>query len=407
MPKTPPNTMNPKTFLYKGINLRGKKVVGEIDAGSIQIVRIKLHKQGINPISIRQKRTTLTWINTLKSIDITVFFRQLATMLLSGLPLTQALTITEHNSKSTALKTIISTIKTDIESGSTFTNAIKKHSVFSRLSIALIDAGERSGSLDIMLDRIASYQEELEILKNKLKKATLYPMTVLAVAIIVTTILLVKVVPIFAKTFADLGSTLPLPTRVIMVLSDALVAHFWAIFLTLIGVMMGIAYLHSTTDKIKQLVDKTVLKLPFINQLVKKSMLVRFSRTLATTAGAGVELLTAIELSAQATNHRAFIKELQSVGNKVRDGQKLSQAMSHSHLFLTMMVQMIAVGEESGQMVEMLNKIADYYGNEINEQIDGITNLIEPAIIVILGVVIGGVVLAMYLPIFEIGMNAP
>ncbi|MCL1623480.1 type II secretion system F family protein [Moraxella sp. Tifton1] len=407
MPKTPPNTMNPKTFLYKGINLRGKKVVGEIDAGSIQIVRIKLHKQGINPISIRQKRTTLTWINTLKSIDITVFFRQLATMLLSGLPLTQALTITEHNSKSTALKTIISTIKTDIESGSTFTNAIKKHSVFSRLSIALIDAGERSGSLDIMLDRIASYQEELEILKNKLKKATLYPMTVLAVAIIVTTILLVKVVPIFAKTFADLGSTLPLPTRVIMVLSDALVAHFWAIFLTLIGVMMGIAYLHSTTDKIKQLVDKTVLKLPFINQLVKKSMLVRFSRTLATTAGAGVELLTAIELSAQATNHRAFIKELQSVGNKVRDGQKLSQAMSHSHLFLPMMVQMIAVGEESGQMVEMLNKIADYYGNEINEQIDGITNLIEPAIIVILGVVIGGVVLAMYLPIFEIGMNAP
>lgn len=407
MPKTPPNTMNPKTFLYKGINLRGKKVVGEIDAGSIQIVRIKLHKQGINPISIRQKRTTLTWINTLKSIDITVFFRQLATMLLSGLPLTQALTITDHNSKSTALKTIISTIKTDIESGSTFTNAIKKHSVFSRLSIALIDAGERSGSLDIMLDRIASYQEELEILKNKLKKATLYPMTVLAVAIIVTTILLVKVVPIFAKTFADLGSTLPLPTRVIMVLSDALVAHFWAIFLTLIGVMMGIAYLHSTTDKIKQLVDKTVLKLPFINQLVKKSMLVRFSRTLATTAGAGVELLTAIELSAQATNHRAFIKELQSVGNKVRDGQKLSQAMSHSHLFLPMMVQMIAVGEESGQMVEMLNKIADYYGNEINEQIDGITNLIEPAIIVILGVVIGGVVLAMYLPIFEIGMNAP
>lgn len=407
MPKTPPNTMNPKTFLYKGINLRGKKVVGEIDAGSIQIVRIKLHKQGINPISIRQKRTTLTWINTLKSIDITVFFRQLATMLLSGLPLTQALTITEHNSKSTALKTIISTIKTDIESGSTFTNAIKKHSVFSRLSIALIDAGERSGSLDIMLDRIASYQEELEILKNKLKKATLYPMTVLAVAIIVTTILLVKVVPIFAKTFADLGSTLPLPTRVIMVLSDALVAHFWAIFLTLIGVIMGIAYLHSTTDKIKQLVDKTVLKLPFINQLVKKSMLVRFSRTLATTAGAGVELLTAIELSAQATNHRAFIKELQSVGNKVRDGQKLSQAMSHSHLFLPMMVQMIAVGEESGQMVEMLNKIADYYGNEINEQIDGITNLIEPAIIVILGVVIGGVVLAMYLPIFEIGMNAP
>lgn len=407
MPKTPPNTMNPKTFLYKGINLRGKKVVGEIDAGSIQIVRIKLHKQGINPISIRQKRTTLTWINTLKSIDITVFFRQLATMLLSGLPLTQALTITDHNSKSTALKTIISTIKTDIESGSTFTNAIKKHSVFSRLSIALIDAGERSGSLDIMLDRIASYQEELEILKNKLKKATLYPMTVLAVAIIVTTILLVKVVPIFAKTFADLGSTLPLPTRVIMVLSDALVAHFWAIFLTLIGVMMGIAYLHSTTDKIKQLVDKTVLKLPFIDQLVKKSMLVRFSRTLATTAGAGVELLTAIELSAQATNHRAFIKELQSVGNKVRDGQKLSQAMSHSHLFLPMMVQMIAVGEESGQMVEMLNKIADYYGNEINEQIDGITNLIEPAIIVILGVVIGGVVLAMYLPIFEIGMNAP
>lgn len=396
-----------KTFLYKGVSLRGKKVAGEIDALSVQMARIKLHKQGINATTIYKKRTQMPWVNAIKSIDITLFFRQLATMLSAGLPLTQALGIAEQNSKNTALKTIISTIKTDIESGSNFSKAIAKHTAFSRLSVALIDAGERSGSLDVMLERIAHHQESLESLKNKLKKAALYPIAVLIVAIAVTTILLVKVVPIFAKTFADLGSELPLPTRIIMALSEMLVAHFWITSLMVTGAAAFILYLHLKTNKIKQFIDKISLKLPLISQLTKKSASARFSRTLATTAGAGVELLSAIELSAQATNHHAFIKELQGVGNKVRDGQKLSQALSQSTLFLPMTVQMIAVGEESGQLIAMLDKVADFYDGEVREQIDSLTSLIEPAIIVVLGVIVGGVVLAMYLPIFEIGTNVP
>lgn len=398
---------NNKTFVYKGLTLRGKKIMGEIDAITAQMARIKLQQQGITTSSIRQKRAGLSWKKPIKSIDITLFFRQLATMLSAGVPLTQALTITEQNSKNIAFKSIISTIKTDIESGSNFASAAAKHTSFNRLSISLIDAGERSGSLDVMLDRIATHQENLEILKNKLKKSFQYPIAVLTVATIVTAILLVKVVPIFAKTFADLGGELPLATRLIMAFSDGLVAYIWMILLAIFIVIISILYLHIKTNKIKNFIDNISLKLPIIKTLTKKSAAARFSRTLATTFGAGIPLLTALELSAQSTNHLNFIQALQGISNKVQGGQKLSQAMSQSTLFLPMIIQMIDVGEESGKLTQMLEKVADYYDNEVSEQIDGMTSLIEPTIIVILGVLVGGIVLAMYLPIFQIGVGTP
>lgn len=404
LPKSPKPTE--KTYRYHGIDLRGKKIMGEIDAFTPQMARIKLQKQGINPKSIRQQRTAWTWGKSVKSIDITLFFRQLATMLLAGITLTKALAITAQNSNNPTFVAIINTIKTDIESGSNFSKALSKHSVFSRLSIALVDAGERSGSLDAMLDRIANHQENLEALKNKLKKATQYPIAVLTVAIIVTTILLIKVVPIFSKTFADLGGQLPLATRMVVALSDTLVAHFWTMS-AIITLMSGVFWLNHKTDRARRFFDNISLKLPLIKNLVKKSAAARFSRTLATTFGAGIPLLTALELSAQATAHHAFIKELMLITDKVNGGQKLSQAISHSSLFLPMTVQMISVGEESGKISQMLEKVADYYDDEVSTQIDGLTSLIEPAIIVILGVIVGGVVVAMYLPIFQIGMNTP
>lgn len=396
-----------KTFSYKGITLRGKKITGTIDAPNPQSARIKLHKQGITTLHIRQKRHTPSWRKSIKSLDITLFFRQLATMLSAGIPLTQALEITQQNSKSPMLSATIHSIKTDIESGFSFAKALHKHSAFSRLSVALVEAGEQSGSLDTMLERIASHQESLEILKNKLKKATRYPMAVMMIAIIVTVILLVKVVPIFAKTFADMGSQLPLPTRIIMTLSDGLVAHFWTLLAVLGIAIIGLYWANLKTNKVQDFLDDVSLKLPIIKALVKKSALARFSRTLATTFGAGVPLLTALELSAQATNHRAFIGELKRISDKVRSGQKLSQAIGQSPLFLPMTVQMIDVGEESGKLTQMLDKVADYYEDEVSTQIDGFTSLIEPAIIVVLGIVVGGVVVAMYLPIFQIGMNTP
>lgn len=404
-PKSPKPTE--KTFRYHGTDLRGKKVMGEIDAFTPQMARIKLQKQGINPKSIRQQRTAWTWKKPVKSIDITLFFRQLATMLLAGITLTKALAITAQNSKNPTLIAIINTIKTDIESGSNFSKALSKHTVFSRLSIALVDAGERSGSLDAMLDRIANHQENLEALKNKLKKAAQYPIAVLTIAIIVTTILLIKVVPIFSKTFADLGGQLPLATRMVVALSDALVAHFWTMFAIIAALAVGVFWLNHKTDQVQRVFDHASLRLPLIKNLVKKSAAARFSRTLATTFGAGIPLLTALELSAQATAHHAFINELKLITDKVNGGQKLSQAISHSSLFLPMTIQMISVGEESGKISQMLEKVADYYDDEVGAQIDGLTSLIEPAIIVILGVIVGGVVVAMYLPIFQIGMNTP
>lgn len=403
----PANKPTNKTYTYKGIGLRGDKLTGEIDAPSLQMARLQLHKKNITPTSIRQKNRSLAWTKPVKSMDITLFFRQLSTMLLSGIALTKALDTAQQNSQNPSLKSIIHTIKTDIESGSGFAHALKKHAAFSQLAVALIDAGERSGSLDVMLTRIAHHQERLEKLKNKLKKAMYYPIAVMVVAFIVTVILLIKVVPIFAKMFGNLGQELPLPTRIIMNMSDVLVAHFWSLAAVMFVGGFGLIYLHQKTDKITQLLDVLSLKLPLIKTITKKSALARFTRTLATTFEAGVPLLTALELSAQATNHRTFIKELQRAADRVRGGQKLGQALAQSSLFLPMTVQMIDVGEESGRLTQMLDKVADYYDDEINEQIDGLSSLIEPIVMVVLGLIVGTVVLAMYLPIFNMGAGLP
>lgn len=400
------NKPKDKTFSYKGISAQGKKVTGEINAATLQLARLKLQKEGITRPRLRQKKPFLpNFTNKIKSLEITLFFRQLATMLSAGIPLIQALDITNQNSKNPAFSTIINQIKTDIESGSNFANALGKHKAFSRLSIALVQAGEQSGALDTMLDRIASHQESLEILKNKLKKALQYPALVSIVAIAVTVILLVKVVPIFAKTFGEMGESLPLPTRFIMALSDGLVANFWWIVISVLAISLGLIWYNKKTGKVKLWLDDIALKLPLIAPLIKKAVLVRFSRTLATTFEAGIPLLAALDLSAKATNHHAFIKELNDISTKVNSGQRLSQAMRQSTLFLPMTVQMVDVGEESGKLTEMLNKVADYYDNEVSEQIDGLTSLIEPIIIVILGIIVGGVVIAMYLPIFQIGAS--
>lgn len=395
-----------KTFHYKGISPQGKKISGELTATTLQLARLKLQKNGITRLSIHQKRQFFPNLTRkIKSLEITLFFRQLATMLSAGIPLIQALRIAQQNSKNAAFCVIINQIRTDIESGSNFANALSKHTIFSHLSISLVQAGERSGSLDIMLDRIASRQESLETLKNKIKKSLQYPALISIVAIIITAILLIKVVPIFAKTFSEMGEDLPLPTQFIMALSHGLVTYFWELMLSMMTISFGLIWFDKKTSKARLWLNNLALKLPLIGPLIKKTVLVRFSRTLATTFEAGIPLLAALDLSAKATNHPTYIKELSNIGTKIAGGQRLSQAMKQSTLFLPMTVQMIDVGEESGRLTEMLNKVADYYDNEIGEQIDGLTSLIEPVIIVILGIIVGGVVIAMYLPIFQIGAN--
>ncbi|MFA9486457.1 MULTISPECIES: type II secretion system F family protein [unclassified Moraxella] len=393
-----------KTYTYKGIGLRGDKLSGEIDAPTLHMARLQLHKKNIAPTSIRQKHRSLTWTKPISSTDMTLFFRQMSTMLLSGIALTKALDTAQQNSNNPTLKTAISTIKTDIESGLSLAHALKKHTAFGGLTIALVDAGERSGCLDVMLTRIAQYQERLETLKNKLKKAMYYPIFVMVVAVIVTVILLIKVVPIFAQMFGNLNQELPLPTRIIMTISDVLVAHFWSLITIICIIMLGIIWLKKT-DRISWPLYRLSLQLPIIKTITIKSALARFTRTLATTCQAGIPLTNAIELSAQATHHHAFIKELKIITDQVQAGKKLADALTKSTLFLPMTVQMIQVGEEAGRLPQILDTIADYYDDQVNQHIDGLTSLVEPAVMALLGVIVGLVVMAIYLPIFQMGVN--
>lgn len=398
-------TATNSVFIYKGVDKKGAKVEGEVTGVSSSLVKAQLIKQGINARSVRKKPKPLFGGGkAIKPQDIAIFTRQMATMMKAGVPLVQSFEIVAEGVDNTNLRDLIMSIREEVASGTSFASALQKHpKYFDELFCNLVESGEQSGALETMLDRIATYKEKTEAIKAKIKKALTYPAAVIVVAIVVTGILLVKVVPQFAETFSSFGAELPAFTLFVLNLSN-LVQEWWFIILLLsaLGVYCFIEA-RRRSKAFSEQVDKAMLKLPIFGNIVYNSIIARFSRTLSTTFAAGVPLIDALESVAGATGNSVYEKAVLSVRDEVSTGLPLNSSLRKTGIFPSMLLQMTAIGEESGALDEMLDKVASYYEEMVDNLVDSLTSLLEPMIMSVLGVLVGGLMIAMYLPIFQIG----
>lgn len=397
---------NDSVYTWSGTDKNGKKAKGELPGASQALVKAQLRKQGINPARVRKKPKPLFGQRKQKITpsDIAVFARQLATMMKAGIPLVQSFDIVADSLENPSMAKMVREIRDEVAQGNHFADAIRKHPRhFDDLFCNLIESGEQSGALETMLDRIATYKEKTEALKAKIKKAMNYPVAVVVVAIIVTGILLVKVVPQFAETFSSFGADLPAFTLMVLGLSDVAIAHWWK---ALIAVVLGGWLFREARLRYKAFadaVDRTILKLPIVGPIVEKSCYARFCRTLATTFSAGVPLVEALESVAGATGNVVYHDASLRIRDDVTTGQQMYFAIRNTALFPIMVTQMVGIGEESGALDSMLDKCASYYEEEVDNAVDGLTSLMEPIIMSVLGILIGGLMIAMYLPIFQLG----
>ena len=394
-----------EVFLWEGKDKRGKVLKGERSARNQTLIRAELRKQGITPSRVRKKPKPL-FGGAGKSIsprDIAVFTRQLATMLNAGIPLVQAFGIISSAAENPRLQKLINTIRIDVESGATLSEALGKHpAYFDELYVNLVDSGESAGVLDQVLDNIATYKERIESIKGKIKKALYYPATVVGVAIAVTTILLVVVIPQFESIFQSFGGDLPAFTRMIVDLSESLQKTGWLYLLIFIAAVIGIIQAKKRSKPFAHFLDRASLKIPIIGDVLEKSALSRFARTLATTFAAGVPLVDALKTVAGATGNVVYGDATLQIRDDVATGHQLQLAMQQTGLFPPMVVQMTAIGEEAGSLDAMLLKVADFYEEEVNNTVDALSSLLEPFIIILVGIIVGGIVVAMYLPIFKL-----
>ena len=395
------------TFAYDGVDRKGIKIKGELPARNMALAKVTLRKQGINITNIREKRKNpleglmKKRVNTL---DITIFTRQLATMMKAGVPLVQSFEIVAEGLDNPSMREVVLGIKGEVEGGNTFAGALKKYpQYFDKLFCSLVESGEQSGALETMLDRVAIYKEKSELLKQKIKKAMKYPIAVVCVAVIVTIILMVKVVPVFQDLFSSFGADLPAFTQMVVNMSNWM-QKYW--FVLIIGIGIAItAFMEAKkrSQKFRDTLDRMALKLPIFGDLVYKAIIARFSRTLSTTFAAGVPLIDALESTAGATNNVVFETAVLKIRDDVATGQQLQFAMRMANVFPSMAIQMVAIGEESGSLDAMLDKVATHFENEVDNAVDGLTSMMEPLIMAVLGVLVGGLVIAMYLPIFQMG----
>ena len=397
---SPSNTV----FTYKGIDRKGKKVVGEISSGSVTSAKAQLMKQGIRADSVKKRPRPRSDGKSIKPLDIAFFTRQMATMMKAGVPLVQSFDIVAEGAEKKSLADLIKAIRDEVASGTAFAKALEKHpKYFDDLFCSLVESGEQSGALETMLDRIAIYKEKTEKLKSKIKKALTYPIAVLVVAAIVTGILLVKVVPQFADTFSGFGAKLPAFTLFVLGLSEFAQAY-WLHFLAIVIVsIFGFGHLKRTNKKFAHFLDKLMLRIPIVGKIVYEAIIARFARTLSTTFAAGVPLIDALESVAGATGNIIYEHAALKVRDDVATGTQLNAAMRATRQFPSILLQMTAIGEESGALDEMLDKVATYYEDSVDNQVDSLTSLLEPMIMSILGVLVGGLLIAMYLPIFQLG----
>lgn len=402
----PKNTAVSSIYVYKGTDRKGNKIHGEVNGTSQAIVKAHLLKQGIIAKSVTKKAKPLFGggKKAIKPADIAVFSRQMATMMKAGVPLVQAFDIVADGLENPSLRDLVFAIRDDVASGSGFAPSLRKHpKYFDDLFCNLVEAGEQAGALETMLDRIATYKEKTEALKAKIKKALTYPIAVVVVAIIVTGILLVKVVPQFAETFSSFGAELPAFTLFVLHLSE-LAQEWW--FMFLIGAIAAIFLFKEAvrrSPKLAYAVDKYMLKVPIIGKILYLSVMARFARTLSTTFAAGVPLIDALTSVAGAAGNRVYGEAIIRVREDVSTGIQLNTALKVRNIFPTLLVQMAAIGEESGALDEMLEKVATYYEEAVDNTVDSLTALLEPMIMSVLGILVGGLMIAMYLPIFQIG----
>ncbi len=396
----------PDLFLWTGTDKRGVKVKGQTRGSNPSLIKADLRKQGIKPLKVRKQSTLFKKAEKKRIIqkDIAIFFRQLATMMSAGVPLVQSFEIIGRGHENAGMRELILNIKAEVESGSTLSDSLAKHPLhFDALVISLVGAGEQAGVLETLLDNIATYKEKTEALKAKIKKAMFYPTAVIIVAVIVTAILLIFVVPQFEELFNNFGADLPAFTRVVVNMSEFMQEYWWVVFGVIAGTGVGLSQLKKRSMPFNRMLDRLVLKLPIVGPIMHKAAVARFARTLSTMFSAGVPLVEALESVAGATGNVVFSDATLLIRDSVATGQQLQFAMSQTGLFPNMVEQMVAIGEESGALDSMLAKVADFYEAEVDDAVDALSSLLEPLIMSILGILIGGLVVAMYLPIFKMG----
>ncbi|WP_293267124.1 type II secretion system F family protein [Neptunomonas sp.] len=397
----------PATYSWQGKDKSGNISKGKIDATDVATAKALLRKQGILPKKL-SKESSISFFGDknkpIKPLDIAYFTRQIATMMRAGVPLIQGMDIVANGVEKTKVKELIHDIRSSVNGGQDFAASLKEHpKYFDDLYCSLVGAGEQSGALETMLDRIATYKEKVESLKKKIKKAMTYPAAVLVVGIIVSAILLVKVVPQFESVFSSFGAELPAFTQFVLEISEFAQAYW---FIALIGIiLLGFIFIKvkEKSQKFADFIDRTVLKIPVLGEILHKAAIARFSRTLATTFAAGVPLVNALDSASGASGNVVYRTAIIQIRNGVSTGQSLQNAVNMTGIFPNMAIQMIAIGEEAGSLDMMLGKVADFYEEEVDNAVDNMSSLMEPMIMAVLGVLVGGLVIAMYLPIFQLG----
>jgi len=392
-------------FLWEGTDRKGKKIKGKAMAADEATVRADLRRQGVVPTRIRKQRKSMfAGGGTVTTTDIAIFSRQLATMLSAGIPLVQAFEIVGSGHDNAAMQKLIMTVKSDVEGGSALAEALAKQPLyFDDLFVNLVEAGEQAGALETLLDKIATYKEKTEAIKKKIKKALTYPAAVLVVALVVTTILLIFVIPAFEDLFQGFGADLPTFTRMVIDLSQ-FVREKGAYLATMIGAAVAsFFYFKKRSRAMRHFLDRLILKAPVIGPILQKAAIARYARTLSTMFAAGVPLVEALQSVSGATGNIVYEQAVLRMRDEVATGQRLQIAMENTDLFPNMVIQMIAVGEESGSLDDMSAKVADFYEEDVDNAVDNLSSLLEPMIMAILGVLVGGLVVAMYLPIFKMG----
>lgn len=398
-------TAQAQTFVYKGKDKKGKATQGEIKGTNLMLVKAQLRKQGVIATSVKKKSKPLFGgSKPIKPADISVFTRQMATMMKAGVPLVQSFEIVAEGADSETLRDLINNIREDVSAGLSFGASLRKHpKYFDDLFCSLVEAGEQAGALETMLDRIATYKEKTESLKAKIKKALTYPIAVIVVAVVVTGILLVKVVPTFAETFTGFGADLPAFTLFVLSLSEA-AQEGWLLWLvSLIGIVICIKEARKRSPKFNEAIDKYSLKLPIVGNIIYQAIVARFARTLSTTFAAGVPLVDALNSVAGASGNSVYRDATLKVRDDVTTGIQLNHALKSTGKFPVLLLQMASIGEESGALDEMLEKAALHYEEAVDNAVDNLTTLLEPMIMAVLGVLVGGLLIAMYLPIFKLG----
>ncbi|KIQ33988.1 type II secretion system F family protein [Pseudomonas viridiflava] len=392
-------------FTWEGVDKKGSKISGELSGHNPALIKAQLRKQGINPTKVRKKTVSIFGKGKkIKPLDIAFFARQMATMMKAGVPLLQSFDIISEGAENPNMRSLVDSLKQEVSAGNSFATALRqKPDQFDNLFCNLVDAGEQAGALESLLDRVATYKEKTERLKAKIKKAMTYPAAVLMVAVVVSGILLLKVVPQFQTVFQGFGADLPAFTLMVIGLSEV-VQNWW---LAIIGIFVGSFFIfkrsYKQSQKFRDSVDRFLLKVPLIGPLIFKSSVARYARTLATTFAAGVPLVEALDSVAGATGNVVFRNAVMKIKQDVSTGMQLNFSMRSTGVFPSLAIQMTAIGEESGALDSMLDKVATYYEDEVDNMVDSLTSLMEPMIMAVLGVVVGGLVIAMYLPIFQLG----